>query len=86
MKWFALIATAFLAFALLYLSRFWIFDLWGRPGLFGWAALRPQGGLVDQWLRGTSLRPFALIIWAVGAFLVLTFIQNLIDRLKGGGE
>ena len=86
MKWLAVIATAFLALGLLYLSRFWIFDLWGRPGLFGWDVLRPQGGLLGQWLRGTALRPFELLIWAIGGFALLSALQRLVDAMRNGGD
>ncbi|MFL4470675.1 hypothetical protein ACERZ8_12575 [Tateyamaria armeniaca] len=65
-----------------YLSRFWTFSLWPRSGLFGIEALRPQGSLLGQWLRGTDFAPFELLIWAVGAFLVLTVLQKLYDLLN----
>lgn len=67
---------------LYYVSRFWTFSLWPRSGLFGIEELRPQGGLVDGWLRGTDFAPFELLIWAVGAFLVLTWLQKLYDLLN----
>lgn len=73
--------TLLLGAVLLYLSRFWWLGLWPREGLLGIAALRPQGGLVAQWTRGTPLAPFELLLWAVGAVLVLTWTQWLIDRL-----
>lgn len=79
---FWLIFTAALGAILLYLSRFWTFSLWPRGGLFGIEALRPQGDLVDQWLRGTDFAPFELMIWALGAFLVLTWLQKLYDLLN----
>ncbi|MEO0766604.1 MAG: hypothetical protein AAFY75_11355 [Pseudomonadota bacterium] len=67
---------------LYYLSRFWTLSLWPRSGLFGIEELRPQGSLVGQWVRGTDLAPFELLIWAVGAFLVLTLLQKLYDLLN----
>lgn len=66
---------------LLYLSRFWVFDLWPRSGLFGIQELRPGGGLLGRWLRGTPFAPFELLIWAAGGFLVLTYLQKFIDVL-----
>ena len=78
--WLAL--AAFLAAILFYASRFWFLTLWGRPGLFGLDTLRPQGGLVGQWLRGTDLFPFELLIWAIGAFLLLTFVQRITEFFK----
>ncbi len=73
---------AVVAAVLFYVSRFWYLRLWPRDGLFGVDALRPQGGLVGQWLRGTDFAPFELLIWAVGAFLVLTVLQKLYDLLN----
>ncbi|MEX0286356.1 MAG: hypothetical protein AB3N23_17245 [Paracoccaceae bacterium] len=64
-----------------YLSRFWDFRLWGREGLFGMEWLRPQGGLLGRWLRGTDFAPFELLIWIIGVFLILTWLQKLYDRL-----
>lgn len=84
-----LIIIAFTGFVLLYLSRFWIFDLWDRPGLFGWKQLPPNGGLLNRWLRQMNfevadlrfLVNYELLIWAIGAFLVLTALQKLFDKL-----
>ena len=77
------LVVAGLAFAVLfYVSRFWEFRWWGRDGLFGWDALRPQGDLVSQWVRGTDLAPFELLLWGVGAFLVLTVLQKVYDLLN----
>lgn len=78
-----LAVTALLAAALFYVSRFWFLSLWPRSGLFGVDALRPQGGLVAQWLRGTDLAPFELLVWAILAFLVLSAAQALFSRLPG---
>ena len=70
------------AVILYYLSRFWTFSLWPRSGLFGIEELRPQGSLVGQWVRGTDFAPFELLIWAIGAFLILTLLQKLYDLLN----
>ena len=77
-----LTVAAVTAAILFYVSRFWDFRLWSRDGLFGVEALRPQGGQVGQWVRGTDLAPFELLIWAVGAFLLLTVLQKLYDLLN----
>ncbi|KIC48375.1 hypothetical protein [Tateyamaria sp. ANG-S1] len=77
-----LIFATLIGAILFYVSRFWDFRLWPRDGLFGIEALRPQGGLVGQWLRGTDLAPFELLIWAIGAFLILTLLQKLYDLLN----
>ncbi|MEL6886994.1 MAG: hypothetical protein AAFP87_20990 [Pseudomonadota bacterium] len=77
-----LTVAAVTAAILLYVSRFWDFRLWSRDGLFGVEALRPQGGQVGQWVRGTDLEPFELLIWAVGAFILLTVLQKLYDLLN----
>lgn len=74
-----LVLMAVLGIIMLYLSRFWIFDLWPRSGLFGWQELRPGGGLLGRWLRGTPFAPFELLIWITGVFLILTYLQKFID-------
>ena len=85
-KLFFLAVTAMVGVILFYLSRFWFLSLWPRSGLFGIEHLRPQGGLLGRWLRGTDLAPFELIIWAVACFLVLTWLQMLYDRLTQTDE
>ena len=74
--------VALLTIVAVYLSRFWTLRLWGRDGLFGWEALRPQGNLLGRWLRGTDFAPFELLIWAIGVFVILTWVQKLYDRLN----
>lgn len=78
--------AAIAGFVLLYISRFWVFQLWGREGLFGIEALRPQGGLLAQWLRGTEFADFELVIWVVLSFLTLTLLQKLYDLTSGGSH
>ncbi|MEP4249582.1 hypothetical protein [Tateyamaria sp.] len=78
--------AAFLAAVMFYLSRFWFLSLWPRSGLFGIEELRPQGGLLARWLRGTEAAQFELIIWAIGCFLVLTFAQSIYDRLTAHND
>ena len=78
---FWMIVTIIVAAILAYLSRFLVFDLWGRGGLFGVQELRPQGGLLGRWLRGTPFQPFELIIWFIAMFLVLTWLEKAYDRL-----
>lgn len=73
--------AALLFGALFYASRFWPFRWWDRPGLFGAEALPPQGNLVRGWLRGTEFAPFELLLWAVGAFVVLSVAQAVANRL-----
>ena len=77
-----LILVAVVAIIMFYLSRFWFLDLWPRGGLFGWAELRPGGGLLDRWLRGTQFRPFELLIWSCGVFLILTWLQKFVDYIS----
>ncbi len=69
---FVVAAVAAVAF---YLSRFWDFRFWDRDGLFGIEALRPQGGLLAQWLRGTDFAPYELLIWLGGVFVGLTLLE-----------
>ncbi len=71
-----LLLMAVLTIVLFYLSRFWFLDLWARGDFFG---LRPDGGLLRRWLRGTQFAPFELLIWAVGVFMILTWLQRLVD-------
>ncbi|MEL7259687.1 MAG: hypothetical protein AAFN80_17970 [Pseudomonadota bacterium] len=82
--WTAIAAIA--GVGLLYISRFWVFQLWGREGLFGIEALRPQGGLLAQWLGGTDFADFELVIWVVLSFLTLTLLQKLYDLTSGGNH
>ncbi len=81
-RFFGLSLAVLIGAILLYLSRFWVFDLWSRPGLFGWKELSPNGGLLGRWLRGTELAPFELLVWAVGVFLLLTWLQKAWSRLN----
>ena len=73
----------FVALCLFYVSRFWDFRLWSNDGLFGWEALRPQGGLVAVWLRGTFLAPYELLVWAIGSVLVLSGLESILGYLRG---
>lgn len=77
-----LLIVAAVGIALLYISRFWIFSLWDRPGLFDLKQIPPQGGVLKRWLRGTDLVPFELIIWAISGFLLLTGLEKLFDYFK----
>ena len=81
-RWVSLIVVGFAAAVLLYLSRFWLFSLWDRGGLFGIKELIPQGGLLQRWLRGTDLAPYELLIWVMLGFLALTLLQKLFDRIN----
>jgi len=76
-----LIVMAMVAVLFVYVSRFWWLRLWGREGLFGLPDLRPQGGLLARWLRGSDAAPFELLIWVVGIFVILTGLQKLSDAL-----
>ncbi|MEM8870165.1 MAG: hypothetical protein AAGB10_00210 [Pseudomonadota bacterium] len=67
-----------------YLSRYWVFRLWDREGLLGLEVLRPQGGLVGRWLRGTDAAPFELVLWGCGVFLILTILQAIWNRIFPG--
>lgn len=77
-----LLIVALVALTLFYISRFWTLNLWSRDGLFGLSELRPQGGLLAQWLRGTPFAPFELLIWAIAVFISLTWLQRLFDAFK----
>lgn len=85
-----ILIVAVLGITLLYISRFWLFNLWDRPGLFDLKSLPPKGGLLLGWLRDIrsassgyiNLIPFELMIWAIGGFLALTGLEKLFDRFK----
>ena len=77
----SLLIVTLVGLALFYISRFWDFRLWDNSGLFGIDALRPQGGLLAVWLRGTPLAPYELIVWAIGSVLILTALQKLLNAL-----
>lgn len=79
---FGILLAVVLAAILLYVSRYWQFNLWAQDGLFGIQSLRPNGDLLRDLLGGTGLRPFDILIWAIGAFLFLTAVQSIVDRLK----
>ncbi|MEM8748783.1 MAG: hypothetical protein AAGF28_00665 [Pseudomonadota bacterium] len=81
-----LLLAALATLVLLYLSRFWFFSWWDRPGLFELKSLPPQGGLLARWLRGTDFSSMELVIWAVGAFLVLTALQKIFDAVFGAQD
>ncbi len=68
------------ALALFYISRFWDFRLW-QGNLLGIEGLRPQGGLLARWLRGTPLAPYELLVWLTGGFLVLTALERMFTAL-----
>ncbi|MEM7524203.1 MAG: hypothetical protein AAF360_10685 [Pseudomonadota bacterium] len=64
-----------------YLSRFWIFDWWGRDGLFGLSELRPGGDLWRRWMRMLGLAPYDVVLWALAGFALLTGAQSIWNRL-----
>ncbi len=78
---FGIVVAILLLVVIVYLSRYWTFRLWDREGLAGIQALRPQGSLPGQWLRGTPFSTFDIIAWAVGSFLLLSIIQAIWARL-----
>ena len=77
-----LLIVAIVGIILFYVSRFWFLDLWPRSGLFGISELRPGGGVLGRQLRGTDFAPFELLIWAVGVFLVLTWLEKIFGFFK----
>lgn len=79
-----LAVAAILIVALAYVSRFWAVPLWGREGLFGLGWLKPGGDLWRGWMRELGLGPYDLILWAVGAFFVLSVAQKIWDRVFRG--
>lgn len=78
LKWAVIII---IAAALFYISRFWPFELWARRGALAEYGLRPQGGLLQVWLRGTAFSPFELVIWALLSFGILTLVEKIFGTL-----
>jgi hypothetical protein len=80
-----------LAAALLHASPWWPWrvlcgpladtTLCGRAGVFGVAWLHWQGDWVARQLRGTALSQVALLVWACGAFALLSLAQAAWSRL-----
>ena len=58
-----------LAAFLFHASRYSPFEFW-------------RGDLLRSWLAGTVLFPFDVLVWGTSAFLLLTAVQTLVDRLK----
>ena len=79
---FGLILAILLAIVFLYISRFWIFDFWGREGLFGVEYLRPGGDLLRRELRGTFFAPYDLLVWVAGGFIILSMLDNIWSRVR----
>lgn len=79
----ATVIVVCIAVALFYISRFWPFDLWTRQSWLAQLGLRPQGGLLQVWLRGTPFAQFELIIWAVASFVVLSWTEKLVQWFRG---
>lgn len=77
-----LLIASLLAILVAYASRYWIFDLWPREGLFGLGGLPPEGAIIRRITGGTILAPFDILLWGIGAFLFLSFAQFICDRLK----
>ena len=77
-----LLIAACVGIILLYLSPFWPLELWDRKSELASLGFRPKGDMVSHWLRGTPFAPFNLLIWVVGVFLVLTWMQTGLDRLS----
>ncbi|AEI95547.1 hypothetical protein ROBYS_43930 [Roseobacter sp. OBYS 0001] len=80
-RWVSLTVIALITLIFFYLSRFWYLNLWPRQGLLGIEELRPQGGLLARWLRGTDAAPYELLIWATAFFAVLSIAQKIYDRI-----
>ena len=77
-----LVLAIVLAVVFLYISRFWIFDLWGREGLFGIEYLRPGGDLLRRELRGTFFAPYDLLVWVAGGFVILSVLDNIWSKIR----
>jgi hypothetical protein len=77
-----IVLVCIITIVLLYISRFWPVELWARRGsMLSDLGLRPQGGLLRIWLRGTGFTAFELVIWSVLAFVTLSLLEKLNGRL-----
>lgn len=74
------------AAGLLYISRFWPFELWARQGWLDQAGWRPQGGMLLHWLRGTQFAQFELLIWVTGSFVALSVTEKLAQHIRGHND
>ena len=79
---FGLLVSILLTFLLLYTSRFWIWQApWSNDGLFGIKQLSPRGDVIRQFVRGTDLSVFDLLVWFAFAIFLLSFTQWLYDLI-----
>lgn len=77
-----LILAIFLTVIFLYISRFWVFDLWGREGLFGIEYLRPGGDILRRELGRTFLAPYDLLVWVGGGFVILSVLDKFWSKVR----
>ncbi len=78
-----ILAAILLFLVLLYASRFWIWEApWDEEGLFGLELFGPQGDLFTAWLSETPYAPFAILVWAIAAILLLSAIQWLASKVS----
>lgn len=89
---FGLALAALLAAIGLYASRFWVWRLWEKDGLFGVGVLGRDGDIVRRQVREAAnglglweLNAFDILIWAALAFLLLSLLQWLWSKAAGGG-
>lgn len=82
----ASVIVLIVAVVLLYLSRFWPFEFWTRRSFLGEWGLRPGGGMLQFWLRGTPFAQLELILWVVGSFVALTWTEKLVQLLPRKNE
>lgn len=74
--------TVVAGLALLYLSRFWPFELWPRNGVLAGLGFRPGGDLVRFWVRGTQLAQFDFLIWGIVGFITLSVLEFVTKSLR----
>lgn len=81
---FGLALTALFAGVLLYASRFWIWRLWEKEGLFGLNYLRRDGDQLRGYLRDLSkslgigeINALDILAWGLLIFLALSLLQWL---------
>ena len=74
------------ATVLLYISRFWPFEFWGRKHPLAEFGLRPDGNMLRVWLRGTPVASFDLFIWILISFPILSVTEKLCQLLRPNEE
>ncbi|MEM6588409.1 MAG: hypothetical protein AAF641_08185 [Pseudomonadota bacterium] len=69
--------TALCVPVILYLSPWWPFQLWTNQHWLAEWGLHPRGNMINRWVRGWGLGPFAILIWAAVSLFLLELAQRI---------